>query len=250
MQAWKVSVLMVAVSAAPLGMTSAAAQEAPVVLREVIEPASGARVRLLEAPAGEVAFDVSARGVSVAKHIGPAGATTRMTTGDGTVSLRLTPSRIIVEDRRGRVTLEGDSRDEADALRARLASSGVVRRAIDLLGDVRLGPTSPVTPVLLATRRFLLEATGLPTGVPAAADVFGMGARAGSTTRVGDGPGECWDEYAKEAIAAYTEFEQCLDGVSWYQFYARGSCELVYEMRAVGAFSWWTACVGFDNWKG
>ena len=57
------------------------------------------------------------------------------------------------------------------------------------------------------------------------------------------GPGDCWDQYAKEAIAAATELEDCERNVQWWDYFGYHRCNLIYEMRAIGAFSWWLKCV-------
>ncbi|MEZ5318628.1 MAG: hypothetical protein R2752_14610 [Vicinamibacterales bacterium] len=248
MQAWKAGVLMVAVCVAP--WSSAAAQDgaSPAVLREAIEPVSGARIRLFDAPKGEVAFDVSAGGVTVAKRVGAAAATTTVTAGHDAIAIRLTASRLVIEDRAGRVTFEGGDRVAAEAIRARLAASPLVRRALDLLGEVRFREISPMAQLLVATRQFLAETSGIRETTPVSRNPLAA-ASAVVVSRVVDGPGDCWNEYSKEAIAAYIEYEQCMAETKWYQLAPRAACEFVYEMRAIGAFSWWVACTGLDNFK-
>jgi hypothetical protein len=67
------------------------------------------------------------------------------------------------------------------------------------------------------------------------------------TARIVDarfGPGECWDEYVKEAVACYKEFEDCMRGLSWYDVIGKTACATIYDLRAIGAFYWWVSCVG------
>jgi hypothetical protein len=59
-----------------------------------------------------------------------------------------------------------------------------------------------------------------------------------------DGPEECWDAYAKEAIAAYIEYEECMYATKWWDLASQAACATIYEMRAIGAFAWWVKCVG------
>jgi len=63
----------------------------------------------------------------------------------------------------------------------------------------------------------------------------------------GDGPGECWDVYVEEAIEAYMDYEDCMAGEQWWDLAGQSGCALIYEMRAIGAFSWWVTCVGFRS---
>lgn len=62
-----------------------------------------------------------------------------------------------------------------------------------------------------------------------------------------EGPGYCWDEYVKEAIAAWDEWADCHDNRSWYDIIAAVTCDLVYEARAIGAAAWWAKCVGMPG---
>lgn len=62
-----------------------------------------------------------------------------------------------------------------------------------------------------------------------------------------EGPGYCWDEYVKEAIAAYDEWDDCHDNRSWYDIMASVTCDFVYEARAIGAAAWWAKCVGMPG---
>jgi hypothetical protein len=63
----------------------------------------------------------------------------------------------------------------------------------------------------------------------------------------GEGPGECWDVYVEEAIEAYLEYEECMASEQWWDLAGQAGCALVYDMRAIGAFSWWVTCVGFRS---
>lgn len=62
-----------------------------------------------------------------------------------------------------------------------------------------------------------------------------------------DGPGYCWDEYVKEAVAVFDEWWDCHDNVAWYDLIGRVTCDLIYEARAIGAAAWWAKCVGLPR---
>jgi len=62
-----------------------------------------------------------------------------------------------------------------------------------------------------------------------------------------EGPGYCWDEYVKEAIAAWDEWDDCHDNRAWYDIIASVTCDFVYEARAIGAAAWWAKCVGMPG---
>ena len=59
-------------------------------------------------------------------------------------------------------------------------------------------------------------------------------------------PTDCWNAYSKEAIAAYIEYEECMKPLSWWEFLDEAACATVYDMRAIGAFSWWMKCVALN----
>ena len=62
-----------------------------------------------------------------------------------------------------------------------------------------------------------------------------------------EGPGYCWDEYVKEAIAAWDEWDDCHENRRWYDIIASMTCDFVYEARAIGAAAWWAKCVGLPG---
>jgi hypothetical protein len=70
----------------------------------------------------------------------------------------------------------------------------------------------------------------------------GVGVGVGSQT-----PTECWETYAKEAILAYKEYEDCTDDLAWYEVLDLAACAAIYDMRALGAFAWWLRCVGIGD---
>jgi hypothetical protein len=95
-------------------------------------------------------------------------------------------------------------------------------------------------------------ACGVVTHGPAAA---GLGGALAGTTGVAvvaqqeadddgeiNGPGDCWDAYVEEAIEAYLEYEDCMAQQAWWDLLAT-----IYDIRAIGAFSWWITCVGFRS---
>jgi hypothetical protein len=134
---------------------------------------------------------------------------------------------------------------------AAVSESAAVRRALDLLARVSVPLESPMGQALMATRAMLLSAVG---DRAAARAVFARGRVAledagGSSLPESDdddelNPTECWNTYAREAIAAATDFDNCLDDCAWYNAPCEIGCQLVYDMRAIGAMAWWMRCVG------
>ena len=130
------------------------------------------------------------------------------------------------------------------------------RKALSLINKLGFGPEVPVLPLLVTTRSFLQAVTMsavLPagnasfqrrvdaaTGVRVTKATFGQDTGKKTTDRT---PTECWDAYTKEAIAAYIEYEQCVKDLAWYELLDLTACAAIYDVRALGAFSWWMRCV-------
>jgi hypothetical protein len=58
------------------------------------------------------------------------------------------------------------------------------------------------------------------------------------------GPGDCWDIYAAEAIRIAEDFEDCTEDLRWYEAHLWAGCSLIYAVRAEGAMAWFIACNG------
>ena len=41
------------------------------------------------------------------------------------------------------------------------------------------------------------------------------------------------------------EYEDCMNQLYWYEIFDMIGCAFIYDLRAIGAFSWWVTCVGF-----
>jgi hypothetical protein len=136
--------------------------------------------------------------------------------------------------------------DEANAM---IARSRAARLAADLLNRINTSDAS-LARVLLSTRAMLLAAANDRTGVADLARwTEEARARAASgrpvvvKTGFQDSPTDCWNKYAAEAIAIYKEYEDCINNLSWYQVVQAMACLAIYDLRALGAFSWYIGCV-------
>ena len=59
-----------------------------------------------------------------------------------------------------------------------------------------------------------------------------------------DGPGECWDKYAAEAIRIMNDWIQCANSCEWTGFFCMNGCGFIYDIRAEAAFMWFFSCNG------
>ena len=152
--------------------------------------------------------------------------------------------------RRGRVSATRG--DEAKLTRARklVAESPLAARAAALIGSMEFGPTSPIAPLLLSTRAFLMGFSDDASGLRQVNDWMRQARLRTRIVRASFGEltaTECWNEYTKEAIAAWIEFEDCMNNVKWWDPFGTTKCTLIYDLRALAAFAWWLDCSKLAN---
>ena len=246
-------VLTVLIAAVVATATPAAAADR--IVHHAIDRATGAVVRVVETPAGN-RVEVESAGLLVSRQT----AATKVTT-----VIRDQRDQLTVSFERGRLTVKSPA-GQLSATQSQVTQMAAARRLIDafpgsrkalaMINKLGFAPDVPVLPLLVTTRSFLQAVTMSPASpaadasfqrrVDAAAGVrvtkvaFGQDTGKKTTDRT---PTECWDAYTKEAIAAYIEYEQCVQGLAWYEFLDLTACAAIYDVRALGAFSWWMRCV-------
>jgi len=227
---------------------AAAATTAPKGVVTIADPADGFTIRVQQGKPGEVTIEVAGRDVTVRRQLAPGRLQTDVRTASEKVSFVLDAKGLAITTPHGHVRLSPTDMDANRTAMRLLDHSVALRRASALLSQVTLGDTSPVGHMLMLTHAFLLTMAGERDEALAVA----RQARATlQTVRVartgfGGGPDECWNEYAREAIAAFLEFEDCMKGVAWYDVFGGALCSSIYDLRAIGAFSWYLSCVGLN----
>ena len=222
-----------------------------------VDRATGAAVSLFRPTAERAVIEVRAGRLTVRKAIAPGVTVTRILSDAEDLTISLNREGVAVADGRLGLTISGrDARGLAQA-RTRLQTSAAVRDAVKLLDGLEQVASSPVSHTLLVSQAMLESALGLAeAGRDLAAWVrrprasvralpvayaFGGGQQDGQELTATD----CWTQYVAEAIAAWIEYEQCVDSREWWDVPGYLACVLIYDMRAIGAFSWWVSCVGF-----
>jgi hypothetical protein len=220
-----------------------AAQEA--LRHRVSDPVSGAEVRVYRTEPGTTRFDVSDDRVTVAKTVSAGRSQTTIRTGAEEISIVMAPGVLRVEGTRGTDVLGVGDRAGSERVSRRLAGSSAVREALGLLARVSSRSASPIAHAVLSTRVVLSRLSGnVEAGAAMARSVHRVvPERLMRVSLAADGPGECWDEYVEEAIDTYIEYENCVDDTDWWNLAGLAGCLTIYEMRAIGAFSWWMSCV-------
>ena len=212
-------------------------------------------------------IEVETPDLTITKSVAGSRVVTRMhesAPGKDVLMLVLDEKSLSVTTKAGTVKTARTDRERAEVARRMIAGSSVGQRAAALIGRLGLGPATPIQPMLLTTRAFVLAAAGgddsyreLGRWARAASQraPSSQGARAikvGWLEQDKDGaskgmtPTDCWNAYAKEAIAAYMEYEDCMASKSWWDILGQAGCAAIYDMRAIGAMSWWLKCVALN----
>ncbi|HXT71812.1 MAG TPA: hypothetical protein VN700_18795 [Vicinamibacterales bacterium] len=249
-------VLATAVSVAPaLGQEKLVHQE--------IDRNTHAIVRVFKTTTGG-RIEVETPRLKLTKTVAGESVVTRVSEAGDELTISMNQRTLTVASKASRVSTSRTDKVRGEQARAIVAASSAGRSAAELIGRMGLGAATPVQPMLITTRLFLNAAAGVRTGGGELAR-WAREARAVSNTRAtafkvslaapdqdsaskGRTPTECWNDYAKEAIAAYMEYEDCMkEHQSWWDVLGRGECGVVYDMRAIGAFTWWLKCVAINN---
>jgi hypothetical protein len=235
------AVLVVSAPAAPAG----AVPQAPKVVHRATDPATGAQVRVSQSVSGDLGFEIAAPGLTLTKRAEGGRVITVVRTSRDQVTIEADRSSVTVIGRGGRAQATASNPGGLKTARALVAGSPAAAEAARLLGRIALGQYAPLNLTILSTRAMLLDAVGDSSGRDALLSAVEALRSAPALRRVGwqSSPTDCWEKYTKEAIAAYREFEDCLkDSNFWEDF----GCGVLYDLRAIGAMTWWMKCVAIS----
>ena len=221
------------------------------VLKQGIDPATGAYVSVVRGINGQVGVTVETPDLVLRKHLAGERAITTIVADSAEITIEVDRSGLTVSGTAGRVEVTAQHHERMRDASAIIARSQAARLAASLLGRIKTSDAS-LARVLLSTRAMLLASTNDLNGMAdlarwtEAARSRAAVARPG-VTRIAlqDSPTDCWNKYAAEAIAAYIEYEDCVNNLAWYQVLQAMACTAIYDMRALGAFSWYIGCVSF-----
>jgi hypothetical protein len=239
---------------AAVAATASPAAAADRILHHAIDRATGAVVRVVQTSTGN-RVEVESAGLLVSRQVAATKVTTVIRDQREQLVVSFERGRLTVNSPAGRVSATSVQVTEMAAARRLIAAFPGSRKALSLINKLGFGPEVPVLPLLVTTRSFLRAVTvtavspgdtgsfqrrvDAVTGARVTKAAFGQDGKK-TTDRT---PTECWDAYAKEAIAAYIEYEDCTKDLAWYAFLDMTACATIYDVRAMGAFSWWMRCV-------
>ena len=221
-----------------------------------IDRGANAIVRVFKTGSGG-RIEVDTPAVTLTKSIAGSRVVTTMRDGRDELVVTMDEKTVMVATRVSRIEAARTDRQRLEGVRSLVAASSAGRKAAELIGRLGLGSATPIQPVLLTTRLFVLAASGeldtehreLDHWIVAATRkpvmtmtkvAFQEGQSKSMT------PTECWEAYTKEAIAAFMEYEDCMKNLSWWEVIDAAACAAIYDMRAIGAFSWWLKCVALN----
>ena len=239
----RVRTLVFAVIATAAMTGQAWAQARPV--QEATDKGTGAIVRIFRTDRGP-RVDLVAPNIQVRKEMLDGRVRTTLSDSRESLVIESGPGSLIVMTSAGQVKAVGDDAAAYDRAQQLVARSPLTTKAAALIGKLTFGDTSPVQPLLLSTRAFLLSAKGDNSG---AKELMSW------TRRVRTNPGiskvslmqktptQCWDAYGDELVNAYTDFAYCYTHLKWYDLFGDKGCAVVYEVRILAAFAWYLNCV-------
>ena len=241
-------VALTAVAGATVG--GAAEREATKLVAKATDPISGAEIRVFTGDERELLLEVQDDRVFISKLVRPSGIELKVRAGGDAITIALGAGgqgqAMSVSGSAGRVLVAPGAAGDLARARAVIGRSPAVEQAVSLLGRVRVRQDSPLHLAILTTRAWLESATG-PSAAAAEIGAWHRSLRQQLVARrvaFQQGPGDCWDQYAKEAIRIATDYEECLKDLAWYEIFDAMACATVYDVRALGAFAWWLKCIG------
>ena len=229
--------------------SQALAQDKP--LLQSTDRATGASVQIYRSANGP-RLNVQSPSVTVEKFLAPGGVVvTNLRHGKESLRIEVTDRQMVVSGTRGRVVAPAGDQAAAERARELVAKSPLTKRATDLIGKMGFGDGTPVQPLLLTTRAFLLAASKDGSGFAELKRWMQNKRSSVSVVKVSLPVGQqksssqCYKEYGDELLAAFDDFIDCINHIKWWDpFWPKERCELVYEVRILAAFAGWMACLG------
>lgn len=209
--------------------------------------------------AGRIVAEVRSGPVTIRKEVTPVATVAVIATANDALTIRTSRGRLEVSRNGATSELTTGEAAQVTSVLALLSDSEAARAGRELLET--LGPSGADVGrhILLLTRAVLELGEGESDAIRShqewmrsQADLMRRRqAEKGGVTRVSlqsggsdRGPGECWDEYAKEAIRIYDDYVDCLSQYRWYHVFNTTGCALVYTVRAEAAMWWFINCSG------
>jgi hypothetical protein len=195
---------------------------------------------------GHLIVRFSVGGTTITKDLSASTSVTTFTSGGDRMALRNDGRSVSVTSRAGTTRASVSDRAQLAAVFQQVKGSKAVDAARHALEQVSLQPESVEGNAMLLTRAMLGSVWG--DEGPAHAYQQWMAAKAAQPRfiRAGGltGPGDCWDQYAAEAIRIANDYIDCANSCEWLFSLCLDGCGVIYEIRAEAAFMWFLHCSG------
>jgi hypothetical protein len=231
--------------AAVILLTTGMASAQDRLLQEAKDAASGTTMRVFTTAQGP-RLELEARGLFLTKQVAGDRVLTTLRGGGETLSIDLAPRVMTVTTGKAKAVATIGDRAQIERARQVIARSPLTERAATIIGNIAFGQRSAIEPLLITTRAFLLAAR---RNEPVASDMSRWARDYRARTTVGKvsleqrTPSDCWKAYGDEVLDAYLDYEDCVKNLRWYDPFGEKGCAVVYEVRIIGAFTWYSGCV-------
>jgi hypothetical protein len=219
------------------------------LLQEAKDPATGATMRVFASAQGP-RLELEARGLFLTKQVLGDRVQTTMRGGGEALTIDLAPRLLTVTGTRTKAVAAIGDRAQIERARQVIARSPLAARAATIIGNIAFGQRSAIEPLLITTRAFLLAAQ---SNQPVAPAISRWAREARSRTSIVQAvagqrtPTDCWNAYGNEVLDAYLAYEDCVLNLHWWDPFGEKGCAVVYEVRIIGAFTWYSGCVSLGG---
>jgi hypothetical protein len=233
-------------TAACAATVSADASAISLATRIVVDPSTGAIMSLVTATPGHLVIRLVLGKTMISRDLSAAGSLTTIKSGAETVTLRNDGKTFAMTNREGLMRASVSDQAMLGKLFERLRASRAAEAARHLLDAVSLQPNSVEGNAMMLTHAMLGSAWGDERAAHAYQQWMAAKGAQPRVVRAGDimGPGECWDQYAAEAIRIANDYIDCANSCQWLVSFCLDGCGFLFELRAEAALMWFLDCSG------
>jgi hypothetical protein len=239
----------IAAAAAVFVMTTGLASAQDRLLQEAKDPGTGATMRVFASAQGP-RVELEASGLFLTKQVSGDRVQTTMRGGGEVLVIDLAPRLLTVTGTKTKAVAAIGDRAQIERARQVIARSPLAARAATIIGNIAFGPRSAIEPLLITTRAFLMAAQSNQPVAPAMSQWVREARSKTTVVKASMGqrtPSDCWKAYGDEILDAYLDYEQCVLHLHWWDPFGEKGCAVVYEVRIIGAFTWYSGCVSLGG---
>jgi hypothetical protein len=242
---WVIRSAAAAAAPVPCSATGAVASDpAAAAVRTVIDPATKLAIRV-EQPSRDVLIVSVADGkTSIRKEFRSGDVVTTIRNGGRAATITMHGDEVIVSDSNGKKRGTVSKQEGLAQAVGVIGTSTVIRAGSELLDRLALQADTFEGNALLLTRALLAAAHGDRSSTVEHQQWARWRTTQPRVVRVQNGPGDCWDKYAAEAIRIMNDYIDCISSCTWYSVFCESGCGALYDIRAEMAFLWYFNCNG------